>query len=473
MRRELDPFESKLKEKLQGKAAFPEDILWKRLNDELIRSDRHALSKKRYWFLGSAILILLSLGAGYLIGSQQSQTKQLAANVMNGKEDKSSIAKKQSTRANVFATKKESIPAVSVLSSSEPRNSIHLDKGKTSSGNRSILNSTDQSIGELNMKREQTIETTPNLFSTSNLNASHDSEASELKASQVRAAINGQSYEEASKTILLDQLSIRPMSKLTSNTKTLAAGSPLHKHLPFLLSASVGFEPTAFNRIQTDRVYGAGSQFSSTEKGLISNNYKFGFQAQLGRHLELGIGCGSMSYVTNQTLQNQSVGVDPFEHHIHFESSIHPFDIHEDHLQVNAGDPEEHELNFEDSTEFHLNYQLSQTIHSIQIPVTAAYIFQWKNWKFSLKSGMIYNHITQANQVINISGFNPIRNDIQSQLNTNSYYHLIQFGAELPVGNHFSIMLAPKYTYALKSISKSSMLRPNTLGLECSLKYYF
>ena len=51
MKRELDPFESKLKEKLQGKATFPEDILWKRLNDELLRTDQHVAPKIAIGFL--------------------------------------------------------------------------------------------------------------------------------------------------------------------------------------------------------------------------------------------------------------------------------------------------------------------------------------------------------------------------------------------------------------------------------------
>lgn len=474
MKRELDPFESKLKEKLQGKAAFPEDILWKRLNDELIRSDRQAISKKRYWIFGSAFLVLLSLGTGYLIGSQQSQSKELAANVLNDKEDKTSIDQQPFKQASVYATKKESKSAQNAAASTLPRNSMHLDREKSFiSENRSNLYHFDQSIFELKSKGAQTIETISEMLSASNGVSPNLAEPTKTKSSNESVVFIPESSESASNAILLDKLAIRPLSKLTTKNTNLASGSSYHKHFPVMLSASVGFEPTAFNRVQSERVYGAGSTYSSTEKGLISNNYKIGFQANLGRHLELGTGCASLQYVTNQSAQNQLVKIDQVQHHILFESSTSEFNIHEDYLEDDPDDPQEQQVNFQDSTELHLNYQLTQTIQSVQIPMTAAYIFQWNNWKFSLKSGMIYNHMTQANQVINISGFNPIRNDIQSQLNTNSYYHLIQFGAELPVGNHISIMLAPKYTYALKSISKSSMLRPNTLGLECSLKYYF
>ena len=80
MKRELDPFESKLKEKLQGKATFPEDILWKRLNDELLRSDQNVAPKNRYWILGAALLVFISLGTGYYIGVRQEASRQITAN---------------------------------------------------------------------------------------------------------------------------------------------------------------------------------------------------------------------------------------------------------------------------------------------------------------------------------------------------------------------------------------------------------
>jgi hypothetical protein len=105
--------------------------------------------------------------------------------------------------------------------------------------------------------------------------------------------------------------------------------------------------------------------------------------------------------------------------------------------------------------------------------MTAGVMFQVNKCKLTLKTGLIYNHITQANQVLNINGFNAIRNNVASQLVSNSYFHLIQLGAEYPVSKHFSVLVAPKYSYALKSISKSTVLRPNVLGFECALKFYF
>lgn len=259
---------------------------------------------------------------------------------------------------------------------------------------------------------------------------------------------------------------------LSSNT-TMAKGSPYKKHFPTFLSASIGFQPTENNRFQTDRIYGSGSKFSGNEKGLSTLNVKVGLQAQLGRHLELGLGFGNYSYMTKQTLRNQIVQIDPFENQLNFESSISSFEIHEDHLHDDPEDQEENELNFEDSTSFHLNYQLSNTIKSIQVPITAGIVFQVNKYTFTLKTGFIFNHITQANQVLNISGFNDIRTNVQSQLVSNSFYQLFQIGAEFPVSTHVSLMLSPSYSHALKSISKSSVLRPNSLGLECALKFYF
>jgi hypothetical protein len=246
-----------------------------------------------------------------------------------------------------------------------------------------------------------------------------------------------------------------------------------HRYAPFLLSASVGLEPMANNRVQIDHVYGKGSSFAQNEIGHINTNLKFALQAQYGRHLEVGIGVTAANYQTSQTVQNQVVSVDPIQNHIHFESSVNSFEIHENHLHDDPEDQEENELNFEDSTEFHLNYQLSNNIRSIQIPLSVGFVLNWNHVKFSVKSGIIYNQFTSANQLVNISGFNPIRNDIQSQLVSHSFYHMIQLGAEIPVSPKLSFFLAPKYAYSLRSISKTNLLRPNTLGVECALKYYF
>jgi hypothetical protein len=271
----------------------------------------------------------------------------------------------------------------------------------------------------------------------------------------------------------LVKLALRNTPLLLTSKAALATGSPYKKYFPMLLSASLGFEPTSINRVQTDRTYGTGTTYASNEKGLTTMNVRFGFQAQLGRHLELGIGLGTSAYLTQQTLQNQVVEIDPLAENLNFESSISSFQIHENHLQDDPEDQEENELNFQDSTSFHLNYQISNSIKSIQVPITAGFVFNWNNWKLTMKTGLIYNHITQANQVLNINGFKAIRNDVASQLVSNSYFHLIQLGAEYPVSEHFTILLAPKYSYALKSISKSTVLRPNALGLECALKFYF
>jgi hypothetical protein len=239
------------------------------------------------------------------------------------------------------------------------------------------------------------------------------------------------------------------------------------------LSASLGFEPTSINRVQTDRTYGTGTTYASNEKGLTTTNVKLGFQAQFGRHLELGIGLGTSAYLTQQSLQHQIVEIDPLANQLNFESSISSFQIHENHLFDDPEDQEENELNFEDSTFLHLNYQISNTIKSIQVPLTAGFVFNWNNWKFTMKTGLIYNHITQANQILNINGFKAIRSNVSTQLVSNSYFHLIQLGAEYPVSKNFSVFVAPKYSYAIKSISKSTVLRPNALGLECALKFYF
>mgnify|MGYP000155878106 CR=1 FL=1 len=85
--------------------------------------------------------------------------------------------------------------------------------------------------------------------------------------------------------------------------------------------------------------------------------------------------------------------------------------------------------------------------------MTAGFVFQVNKYTFTLKTGFIFNHITQANQVLNISGFNAIRTNVQSQLVSNSFYQLFQVGAEFPVSSHVSLMLSPSYSHALKSIS--------------------
>jgi hypothetical protein len=270
----------------------------------------------------------------------------------------------------------------------------------------------------------------------------------------------------------VDQLNLLKVDLLTHDHPTFI--SSLHpKHLPFLFSTSLSFEPNSNNSVVSNHVYGTNSPFTGKEKGLATTNVRIGFQAQLGKHLELSSGIGTSSYLTEQRAQNQTIEVDPFHHQLNFESSISSFQIHEDHLHDDPEDQEENELNFEDSTQFHLSYQLTNSVKSLQVPIMVGFVFQVNKMKFSFKSGLLYNHITSANQLVNIAGFNSIRNDIKSQLVSTYYYHLLQFGAEYSLSRHLSIMLSPKYSYALKSISKSTMLRPNSLGMECALKFYF
>lgn len=466
MKRELDPFESKLKEKLQGKAQFPEDILWKRLNDELLRSDQQVASKNRYWILGAAILLFISLGTGYFIGVRQEASRHLAVNT-------ASSASKLSTRLHSASPSSQST-GIQALQKKGTVNNLQGKQTKTfESLHKNVLNrnsslaivkNQDQfytvELAQVNTK--ENIRTLPSTDAI--LQTNLKTELPAVRSTQLHDLFDDFSMEKL--TLLKSPLF------LSSNT-TMAKGSPYKKHFPTFLSASIGFQPTENNRFQTDRIYGSGSKFSGNEKGLSTLNVKVGLQAQLGRHLELGLGFGNYSYMTKQTLRNQIVQIDPFENQLNFESSISSFEIHEDHLHDDPEDQEENELNFEDSTSFHLNYQLSNTIKSIQVPITAGIVFQVNKYTFTLKTGFIFNHITQANQVLNISGFNDIRTNVQSQLVSNSFYQLFQIGAEFPVSTHVSLMLSPSYSHALKSISKSSVLRPNSLGLECALKFYF
>ncbi len=500
MKKELDPFESKLKEKLQGKAAFPEEILWKRLNDELIRSDQKVLSKNYYWLIGTALLVLLSLGTGYLIGMRQGSPQIVSTKNYQGLREKKVPSKSQlSSNQNEnqgVNLKGENVQSKEIIqdipieglsqhqlhvdaANSEYTKQLHLYTLNASTGN--DFRNQNNSIGEQDASLSSRL-TTKKI----NQNNHSSSELLHTTASFIPAA---QSTDQSSHLLteqsnllpfdvesdfIIEKIAILPITCLpTCPQISLAKGLPYKRHIPSLFSASIGFEPTAFNRLKPLDIYGSGNVNSSNEKGLSSTNLKLAVQAQLGRHFEIGVGLGSSSYVTLQKVQNQLVQIDPFVNQLNFESSIGNFQIHENHLMDDPEDQEENELNFQDSTAFHLNYQLSNTVKSIQVPITAGFIFQLNKVKFTMKTGLIYNHITQATQILNIRGFNAIQNNIASQLISNSYFHLIQLGAEYPVSEHFSVMLAPKYSYALKSISKSTILRPNSIGIECALKFYF
>jgi hypothetical protein len=467
MKRELDPFESKLKEKLQGKAQFPEETLWKRLNDELVRSDQVIYSKKRYWIIGTAVLAILSLGTGYFIGVNQSEKSAVAQN---------QVVSSHTSKEGQTLVSPSNNSATTSLQNGTVNNQLSSEQ-EFSTTSRSSLRYPTFSVPV------QSIEMSTNVLSGKIVDVAFkeiteqqiSTLSNKLKESTQTNGFNedlARTNEQPTSHLDLDCLSIRKVSALSHNSPAFV-NHLARKRIPALFSASIAFEPSANNRIQTNRVYGSNTTFSETEKGQKVNNLRVGLQAQVGRHIELGLGLGTSNYLTQQTLQNKCVSVDPIQHHMHFESSISPFNIHEDHLQDDPEDQEDHELNFVDSTEFHLNYQLSNTIKSIQIPLTMAYVMQVHNWKFSLKSGVILNHISHANQLVNIAGFNPIRTDIKPQLVANSYYHLLQLSAEYPISRHMTFMVSPRYTYALKSISKSMMLRPNSLGLECALKFYF
>lgn len=466
MKRELDPFESKLKEKLQGKAQFPEDILWKRLNDELLRSDQQVASKNRYWIFGAAILLFISLGTGYFIGVRQEASRHLAVNT-------ASSASKLRIRLHSASPSSQSI-GIQALQKKGTVNNLQGKQTKTiESLHKNVLNR-NTSLGHVKEQNQfSTIDIAQANSIENNLTLPSSDAILQTNLKTELPAVPSTQQNDESDIFSMEKLILLKSPLFLSSNTTMAKGSPYKKHFPTFLSASIGFQPTENNRFQTDRIYGSGSKFSGNEKGLSTLNVKVGLQAQLGRHLELGLGFGNYSYMTKQTLRNQIVQIDPFENQLNFESSISSFEIHEDHLHDDPEDQEENELNFEDSTSFHLNYQLSNTIKSIQVPITAGFVFQVNKYTFTLKTGFIFNHITQANQVLNISGFNDIRTNVQSQLVSNSFYQLFQIGAEFPVSTHVSLMLSPSYSHALKSISKSSVLRPNSLGLECALKFYF
>lgn len=498
MKRELDPFESKLKEKLQGKAQFPEDILWKRLNDELLRSDQQVASKNRYWILGAAMLVFISLGTGYFIGMRQGASKQIADNSLNT-GTKQKLSQNTESSLNQRDSKRAPLQVEKIIRDETALNniskSLHLDaknvqpkktkqdrlssiKDITVFDSRNQSNSIPKEVSSSSSIR--TIEKiNQDRFSSSQLLISTNSK--NIPLIEIASDVNNLKSEESTtypvvfeNDFILDKLFIQHITLLpTSAPASLAKGTPYKKHLPTFLSASVGLEQTVINRLQTDRIYGSVAKNSINERGQHSTNLKFGFQAQLGRHLEIGTGLGTFTYSTQQIAKNQIVKIDQLQNQLNFESSISSFEIHEDDLFDDPEDQEENELNFEDSTSIHLNYQISNTIKSIQIPITAGFVFQVNKCKVSMKTGLIFNHMTQANQDVNISGFNAIRTDVQSKLISNSFYQLFQVGAEFPVSDHVFLMLAPSYCQALKSISKSSVLRPNSLGLECALKFYF
>ena len=339
MKRELDPFESKLKEKLQGKAQFPEDLLWKRLNDELLRSDQQVASKNRYWILGAALLVFISLGTGYFIGVRQEASRHLAVNTASSTSKlparlHSVSPSNQSTGIQALQKKE----TVNNLQGKQTNSFESLSKNELNR-NRSlaIVKNQDQfyTIDLAQVNTKENIRTLPssNVIENANMNA----ELADAPSTQLQDLFDDFSMEK---------LALRKSALLLSSNTTMAKGSPYKKHFPMFLSASVGFQPTENNRFQTDRIYGSGSKFSGNEKGLSTLNVKVGLQAQLGRHFELGTGLGTANYVTKQTVQNQIVEIDPLVNQLNFESSISSFEINEDHLQDDPEDQEENELNF-------------------------------------------------------------------------------------------------------------------------------
>lgn len=459
MKRELDPFESKIKEKLQGKAQFPEDILWKRLNDELTRSDRSFSQKRSLWWTSTAILVVLALVSGYFMGkSDVFSPKKTVEQAQSTLPKNTGITSQKSKKTGTKDSEQTSNPSFNGMNSLEK--AIELNQPKKPLHSESTeLASTIFPVDVKAIKTDQTLSHKMTLTDLGNITNAPKQQVVPLR-------------DVSEELFALDRLEFAKLSSLPKSTMELSKGYQ-KTHKPVFLSASLACEPSLTNKIFNQHVYGTNQQFSSTERGVSATNLRFGLQTQIGAHFELGTGFGTARYLTEQIVQNQQICVDQYEHHLDFESSVSHIEIHEDHLHDDPEDQEEHELNFEDSTEFHLNYAINTTIESYQIPLNVAYLFQFQKFKFALRTGLIYNHISSANQEVLINGFDAIRSDIQAKTNTNSMYHMVQFGAEFPLSSHVSFVLSPKYTYALKSISRSTMLRPNSLGLECALKFYF
>lgn len=506
-------FEKLLKDKFANSFEQPDDLLWKRLDNQLQHNDEKEKRRKFIiWGLSSLSALVVLLGV-ILYGTNNTEKRNYAVseNQQTSSEVRMTKIEKVQREYTPFITRVER-GFLKVLKKNENKNSFVVQKHYvntlesfipkntfTKSANYNRKNKTDLSsphfeqIGDIDkIERNHAKQTSP----VNNEDLLHDN------------AVNN-------KTII-DPLTINPTYEIKQHDKLTTVGVDTNNTTTNVHSEDVKTDTaykSIFEKMEIGNVppsdvlkevntalsiWFIGVQlipsfssrqlissiansskvdfYNSHEEGQVKMSFGAFGGLEIYKNISIRSGLSYSAFTSAVSVSNMSLVFDTLENNLNIETEYGDYTIQQDEFDddFDDEDPEEEELNEEDSSALNLSYTNSQTLNFIQLPIYCEFGFNRNKWKWSIGTGLIYGYLANAKTEFTTTGYAPVKRNNTSQFNRNSICGSVNIGVEYALSSQFSLKAAPQFSYMFTPINSANQLtiKPFWVGLDFSLKYH-
>lgn len=507
-------FEKLVKDKFANSFEQPEDLLWKRLNDQLQHNDEKVKRRKFIIWGVSSLSVLVVLIGTVLFGSNNSDNQKYTTseNQQTAPElRKTKIAKVQSESTSfnmrnerVIQTgpkaNKNKISFVGQKQDLNTQVSFVPKNNGAKSGNYNHKNKTDLSsphfeqIGDIDkIERNHVKQTTavnhedllldipvnketiidPLTIHSFDETKQHDKSTVEgVDTKSTVAAVNS---TEDVKTVTADT-STSEKTEIVNvpPADVLKVASPALRtwFIGVQLNPSYSSRQLMSNTANSSKV----DFYNSHEEGQMTMSFGAFGGLELNKNFSIRSGLSYSAYTSTVSVSNMSLAFDTLDNNLNIETEYGDYSIQQDEFDDDSEDedPEEEELNEGDSTILNLSYTNSQTLNFIQVPIYCEFGFNRNKWKWSIGTGLIYGYLANAKTEFTTTGYAPVNRNNTSQFNRNSLCGSLNIGVEYALSSQFSLKAAPQFSYMFTPINSANQLtiKPFWAGLDFSLKYY-
>lgn len=477
MKFEFDSIEE-VKERIMSKKEIPDSILWEKINSKLVEAD-NLRKKRRTLIISFSFVSFFSLIFIYFLVNSQNVKKFPKREVKNENDSQNEEIQSHVNLSDETSSQKKKLKSADLSSKIHLKqansNVIHSRSLKTKVSKISL-----QIAGKSNEQKQKNTQISDSNVDTTNQFNISDRQKNTNGFEYVDEQISsGQSNLKIENSMTIQRMTLlTPSLSKKENANKLIENTAINgTRYSGKIYLGLNLNPLLSNRILTNTGNSA-QQYNSlleNERGVFTTNYGISFGYRINNHFSIKTGLQNSNFSTVYSLNNANVMFDTVMNRYSFQTTYGQLELPEDDLtNQNPDDPDESEINAEDSSVVMLNYTNRNTVRFLQVPLVFEYGLNINRLRLFVSSGITLSRLTKAYSIIETQGLSSGKNDLIAKLNKWLYGGNLEIGCEYFVTNHFSLTASPSVNYSLNFINKNQDVRikPYWIGVNASLRYY-
>jgi len=208
--------------------------------------------------------------------------------------------------------------------------------------------------------------------------------------------------------------------------------------------------------------------FDQNEEGLFNFNFGLDVGYNINSHFRLRSGVGITNYSSSFLGKTGLLVLDSIKNSIEIATSLGNYYVPEHDLKDENGNE------YLDGTILG-NHANLQKLKYLSIPISLEYGITRKRFRYFGALGFTYNRLLSEKMDLKIDGYRAIRSDNKQLATKNVFSQSTSLGIEYSFLNHYAISFNPEITFALNKINSNSYLKskPYWFGANLSFKYFF